>query len=78
MASSTAVRVQKRAYFSSARGVGVARQLYVAVCGWQKQSECPHGESRRPVGTQWIVAEGLKQGERVVVEGCRRCVPGMR
>jgi membrane fusion protein (multidrug efflux system) len=30
------------------------------------------------VGTQWIVAEGLKQGERVVVEGVQKVRPGMQ
>jgi membrane fusion protein (multidrug efflux system) len=30
------------------------------------------------VGTEWIVAEGLKQGERVVVEGAQKVRPGMQ
>jgi membrane fusion protein (multidrug efflux system) len=30
------------------------------------------------VGTEWIVAEGLKPGERVVVEGVQKVRPGMQ
>jgi membrane fusion protein (multidrug efflux system) len=30
------------------------------------------------VGTEWIVAEGLRQGERVVVEGVQKVRPGMQ
>jgi len=30
------------------------------------------------VGTQWIVAERIKQGERVVVEGVQKVRPGMQ
>jgi RND family efflux transporter MFP subunit len=30
------------------------------------------------VGTQWIIAEGLKQGERVVAEGVQKVRPGMQ
>jgi membrane fusion protein (multidrug efflux system) len=30
------------------------------------------------VGTQWIVAEGLKRGERVIVEGVLKVGPGMQ
>jgi membrane fusion protein (multidrug efflux system) len=30
------------------------------------------------VGTQWIVQKGLKQGERVVVEGAQKVRPGMQ
>jgi membrane fusion protein (multidrug efflux system) len=30
------------------------------------------------VGAQWIVEKGLKQGERVVVEGAQKLRPGMQ
>jgi RND family efflux transporter MFP subunit len=30
------------------------------------------------VGTQWIIADGLKRGERVVVEGVQKVRPGMQ
>jgi membrane fusion protein (multidrug efflux system) len=30
------------------------------------------------VGTQWIVSDGLKLGDRVIVEGVQKVRPGMR
>jgi membrane fusion protein (multidrug efflux system) len=30
----------------------------------------------RPVGNQWLVTDGLKAGERLVVEGLQRARPG--
>jgi membrane fusion protein (multidrug efflux system) len=30
------------------------------------------------VGNQWIIAEGLKRGERVVAEGVQKVRPGMQ
>jgi membrane fusion protein (multidrug efflux system) len=30
------------------------------------------------VGTQWVIADGLKRGERVVVEGAQKVQPGMQ
>jgi membrane fusion protein (multidrug efflux system) len=30
------------------------------------------------VGTDWIIAEGLKRDERVVVEGIQKVRPGMQ
>jgi membrane fusion protein (multidrug efflux system) len=30
------------------------------------------------VGNQWLVAEGLKAGERVVAEGIQKVRPGMQ
>ena len=30
------------------------------------------------VGSQWIITDGLKRGERVVVEGAQKLRPGMQ
>ncbi len=30
------------------------------------------------VGTNWIIADGLKRGERVVAEGVQKVRPGMQ
>ena len=75
----TAVRVQEDALLVPQRAVSELQGSYqvAVVDGENKVSIRPVKVGDR-VGTEWIVAEGLKQGERVVVEGVQKVRPGMQ
>ena len=75
----TAVRTQKDALLVPQRAVSELQGGYqvAVVDGENKVSIRPVKVGDR-VGTEWIVAEGLKQGERVVVEGVQKVRPGMQ
>jgi len=32
----------------------------------------------RAIGDRWLVSSGLASGDRVIVEGCRKCAPALR
>jgi RND family efflux transporter MFP subunit len=75
----TAVRVQEDALLVPQRAVSELQGGYqvAVVDGENKVSIRPVKVGER-VGTEWIVAEGLKQGERVVVEGVQKVRPGVQ
>jgi membrane fusion protein (multidrug efflux system) len=75
----TAVRVQEDALLVPQRAVSELQGGYqvAVVDGENKVSIRPVKVGDR-VGTEWIVAEGLRQGERVVVEGVQKVRPGMQ
>ena len=75
----TAVRTQKDALLVPQRAVSELQGGYqvAVVDGENKVSIRPVKVGDR-VGTEWIVAEGLKQGERVIVEGVQKVGPGMQ
>ena len=75
----TAVRVQEDALLVPQRAVSELQGGYqvAVVDGENKVSIRPVKVGDR-VGTEWIVAEGLKQGERVVVEGVQKVRPGVQ
>ncbi len=75
----TAVRVQKDALLVPQRAVSELQGGYqvAAVDGENKVNIRTIRVGDR-VGTEWIVAEGLKPGERVVVEGVQKVRPGMQ
>src|SRR6266404_764023 len=75
----TAVRVQKGALLVPQRAVLELQGSYqVAVVDGENKVSVRTVQVGDRVGTQWIVAEGLKQGERVVVEGVQKVRPGMQ
>jgi len=75
----TAVRTQKDALLVPQRAVSELQGGYqvAVVDGENKVSIRPVKVGDR-VGTEWIVAEGLKPGERVIVEGVQKVGPGMQ
>src|SRR5216683_2896069 len=75
----TAIRVQKDALLVPQRAVSELQGGYqvAAVDGENKVSIRTVKVGDR-VGSEWIVAEGLKPGERVVVEGVQKVRPGMQ
>jgi membrane fusion protein (multidrug efflux system) len=75
----TAVRTEKDALLVPQRAVSELQGGYqvAVVDGENKVSIRPVKVGDR-VGTEWIVAEGLKQGERVIVEGVQKVGPGMQ
>src|ERR1700751_5217012 len=75
----TAVRVQKDALLVPQRAVSELQGAYqVAVVDAQNQVSIRTVQVGDRVGTQWIVADGLKPGERVVAEGVQKVRPGMQ
>ena len=75
----TAVRVQKDALLVPQRSVTELQGGYqVAVVDGENKVSIRTVRVGDRVGTQWIIAEGLKQGERVVVEGVQKVHPGMQ
>ncbi len=75
----TAVRVQKDGLLVPQRAVSELQGGYqVAVVDAENKVSIRTVKVGDRVGTQWIVAEGLKQGERVVVEGVQKVRPGMQ
>jgi len=75
----TAVRVQKDALLVPQRSVSELQGGYqVAIVDGENKVSVRTVKVGDRVGTEWIVAEGLKQGERVVVEGAQKVRPGMQ
>jgi RND family efflux transporter MFP subunit len=75
----TAVRVQKDALLVPQRAVSELQGAYqVAVVDAQNKVSIRTVHVGDRVGTQWIVADGLKPGERVVAEGVQKVLPGMQ
>jgi len=73
----TAKRVQKDALLVPQRAVSELQGGYqVAVVDGENKVSIRTVKVGDRVGSQWIVAEGLKQGERVVVEGVQKVRPG--
>src|SRR5437667_6933276 len=69
----TAVRVQRDALLVPQRAVSALQGGYqVAVVDGENKVSIRTVRVGDRVGTQWIIAEGLKQGERVVVEGVQK------
>jgi RND family efflux transporter MFP subunit len=75
----TAVRVQKDARLVPQRAVSELQGAYqVAIVDAQNKVSIRTVQVGDRVGTQWIVADGLKPGERVVAEGVQKVRPGMQ
>jgi RND family efflux transporter MFP subunit len=75
----TAVRVQQDALLVPQRAVAELQGGYqVAVVDGENKVSVRTVQVGERVGTQWIIAHGLKRGERVVVEGAQRLRPGMQ
>jgi RND family efflux transporter MFP subunit len=74
-----AVRVQKDALLVPQRAVTELQGGYqVAVVGSDDKVSIRTVTVGNQVGTEWIVTEGLKQGERVVVEGVQKVRTGVK
>jgi RND family efflux transporter MFP subunit len=75
----TAVRVQKDALLVPQRAVSELQGAYqVAIVDAQNKVSIRTVQVGDRVGTEWIVSEGLKPGERVVAEGVQKVRPGMQ
>jgi membrane fusion protein (multidrug efflux system) len=75
----TAVRIQKDALLVPQRAVSELQGSYqVAVVDGENKVSIRTVQVGDRVGGQWIVAEGLKPGERVVAEGVQKVRTGMR
>jgi len=74
-----AVRVQQDALLVPQRAVSELQGGYqVAVVDGENKVSIRTVKVGDRVGTQWIVEEGLKRGERVVTEGVMKVRPGMQ
>ena len=75
----TAKNVQKDALLVPQRAVSELQGGYqVAVVDGENKVSIRSVKVGDRVGAEWIVAEGLKQGERVIVEGVQKVRPGMQ
>jgi membrane fusion protein, multidrug efflux system len=73
------VRVQQDALLVPQRAVSELQGSYqVAVVDDENKVSIRTVTVGDRVGTQWIVAEGLKRGERVIAEGVQKVRPGMQ
>jgi len=73
----TAVQVQKDALLVPQRAVSELQGGYqVAVVDGENKVSIRTVKVGDRVGTQWIVADGLKPGDRVVAEGVQKVRPG--
>jgi membrane fusion protein (multidrug efflux system) len=74
-----ATRVQPEALLVPQRAVSELQGGYqVAVVGDQNKVSIRTVKVGDRVGSEWIIADGLKQGERIVVEGVQKVRPGMQ
>ncbi len=74
-----AVRVQQGALLVPQRAVSELQGGYqVAVVDGESKVSIRSVKVGNRVGADWIVADGLKRGERVVVEGVQKVRPGMQ
>ena len=75
----TAVRVQKDALLVPQRAVSELQGGYqVAALDGENKVSIRTVKVGDRVGAQWIIADGLKRGERVVAEGVQKVRPGMQ
>src|SRR5712671_4968511 len=72
------IRTQQGALLVPQRAVSELQGGYqVAVVDDQNKVNIRTVQAGDRVGNQWVIAEGLKQGERVVAEGIQKVRPGM-
>jgi len=72
------IRVQPNALLVPQRAVSELQGGYqVAVVDSNNKVSIRTVQAGDRVGNQWVIAEGLKQGERVVAEGIQKVRPGM-
>jgi RND family efflux transporter MFP subunit len=75
----TAVRVEKGALLVPQRAVGQLQGgNQVAVVDGENKVSIRPVQLGDQVGSEWIISEGVKPGERVVVEGVQKVRPGMQ
>jgi membrane fusion protein (multidrug efflux system) len=75
----TAVRVQQDALLVPQRAVSELQGGYqIAAVGDENKVSIRAVKVGDRVGTQWIIVDGLKRGERVVAEGVQKVRPGMQ
>lgn len=75
----TAIRMQKDAVLVPQRAVSQLQGSYqVALVDSENKVSIRTVQLGEPVGTQWIVTEGLKPGEKVVFEGVQKVRQGMQ
>jgi RND family efflux transporter MFP subunit len=75
----TAVRIQKDALLVPQRAVSELQGGYqVAALDDENKVSIRTVKVGERVGNQWIIAEGLKRDERIVVEGVQKVRPGMQ
>ena len=73
------IRVQPNALLVPQRAVSELQGGYqVAVVDSDNKVSIRTVQAGDRVGHQWVIAEGLKQGERVVAEGIQKVRPGMQ
>jgi membrane fusion protein (multidrug efflux system) len=73
------IRVQPNALLIPQRAVSELQGGYqVAVVDSENKVSIRTVQAGDRVGNQWVIAEGLKQGERVVAEGIQKVRPGMQ
>jgi membrane fusion protein (multidrug efflux system) len=73
------IRVQPNALLVPQRAVSELQGGYqVAVVDGQNKVGIRSVSVGDRVGNQWVIAEGLKQGERVIAEGVQKVRPGMQ
>jgi membrane fusion protein (multidrug efflux system) len=73
------IRVQPNALLVPQRAVSELQGGYqVAVVGSDDKVSIRTVQAGDRVGNQWVIAEGLKPGERVVAEGIQKVRPGMQ
>jgi RND family efflux transporter MFP subunit len=74
-----AIRVQPEALLVPQRAVSELQGGYqIAVVGDQNKVSIRTVKVGDRVGREWIITDGLKQGERIVVEGVQKVRPGMQ
>jgi membrane fusion protein (multidrug efflux system) len=72
------VRVQKDALLVPQRAVSQLQGSYqVAVVDAENKVSIRNVTVGQSVGSEWVITEGLKPGERVVAEGVQKVRPGM-
>src|SRR5438445_10493492 len=73
------IRVQQNALLVPQRAVSELQGGYqVAVVDGENKVSVRTVKVGDRIGTQWVIANGLKRGERVVVEGVQKVRPGMQ
>jgi len=74
-----AIRLQRDALLVPQRAVSELQGSYqVAAVDDKNKVSIRTVKVGDPVGSQWIIADGLKSGERVVAEGVQKVRPGMQ
>lgn len=75
----TVIRTEPNALLVPQRAVSELQGAYqVAVVNSESKVEIRTVKLGDQIGSQWVVAEGLKPGERVVAEGVQKVRPGMQ